>query len=62
VLDVNILSSTCSIPYSALGGVLGMRCVLGAKPTDNVPNWVQMATGEPFRKLHPVKGKGRTIW
>jgi hypothetical protein len=23
---------------------------------DNVPNWVQMATGEPLRKLRPVQG------
>ena len=29
---------------------------------DKVPNRVGMATGRPLRKLHPVKGKGRTIW
>ena len=23
---------------------------------DNVPNWVRLVTGEPLRKLHPVKG------
>ena len=25
-------------------------------PTDNVPKRVRMVTGEPLRKLHPVKG------
>jgi hypothetical protein len=25
-------------------------------PSDYVPNWIRMATGEPFWKLHPVKG------
>jgi len=27
-------------------------------PTDNVPNWVEMVTGRPFREASPVKGKG----
>ena len=31
-------------------------------PADNVPNWVQMVTGEPFRESSPVKGQGRMIW
>jgi len=31
-------------------------------PADNVPNWVQMATGEPLRESSPVKGQGRMIW
>jgi hypothetical protein len=25
-------------------------------PADNVPNWVRMVTGEPFRESYPVKG------
>jgi len=31
-------------------------------PADNVPNWVQMATGEPLRGSSPVKGQGLMIW
>jgi hypothetical protein len=31
-------------------------------PADNVPNWVQMATGEPLGEFSPVKGQGRMIW
>ena len=30
-------------------------------PADNVPNRVQMATGEPLGESSPVKGQGRMI-
>ena len=31
-------------------------------PADNVPNRVQMVTGEPLRESSPVKDQGRMIW
>jgi len=51
-----------------VSGILGMflpiptrACLLRdvklvRSPADNVPNWVQMVTGEPFGESSPVKG------